>query len=565
MAAAIAGIAVLVSAAYLYVPSGDAGRQEIRLQLPPPPGMRFVSVPAISPDGRQIVFGAAPEAGGPARLWLRPLSATATEIPGTTGAAFPFWSADGRSVAFFAGEKLKRVSIAGGNPVVICDAPAGRGGLWLDDESIVFAPTTTSPLMRVAAAGGAPTPLTALTADEAGHRFPQRLPGNQLLYYAVNRIPEKNGVRLIAITDALRELAFIPSWGAAEYVKGFLVFNGAPEPDSTYPLLAQRLSLPRGQLTGEPIEIGRARVSETLGRSVMATSANGVVATLGRGEGIGQFAWISRDGRLLESIGEPVAQLGVELSPDRQQMVTFRSREIWTLSLERPVPTRLLRGVYRHPIWSPDGRSLFLLSQVGGVNVFDLVTAPVASGDVQKLYAAGGIAKPVGSLPDGRLVWLDMQSSIMTMTAGGKPAEFFRDRSRILEARVSPDGRWIAYATDRSGRFEIEVQSFAQPGQRHQVSTTGGGYPRWRADGRELYFVSADQHVMAARFTPGEPPAISIPAALFAVQLNAHPDRVSFAEYEYDVSADGSRFLVNRMIAPAETSLSVIVDWNPPR
>ena len=146
----------------------------------------------MSPDGRQLVFAAAPNSGGDARLWLQPLASTAvTELPGTVGASFPFWSPNSRAVGFFADGQMKRVSMAGGNPVVVCEASEGKGGLWLDDDTIVFASTANSPLLRVKTAGGVPVPLTSLADDESGHRFPQRLPGRHLLYYSVNRTPEK--------------------------------------------------------------------------------------------------------------------------------------------------------------------------------------------------------------------------------------------------------------------------------------------------------------------------------------------------------------------------------------
>ncbi len=174
------------------------------------------------------MFVAAPEAGGEARLrGGRFSAAAATELPGTGGASYPFWSADGRAVAFFAAGQLKRVAIAGGNPVVVCEVPAGRGGLWLDDDTIVFAPTATSPLLRVSAAGGSPVPLTALTEAETSHRFPQRLPGRQLLYFSVNRAPEKSGTRLVALDDPNREIAFIPTRARQSDVNGFLVFTPA--------------------------------------------------------------------------------------------------------------------------------------------------------------------------------------------------------------------------------------------------------------------------------------------------------------------------------------------------
>jgi hypothetical protein len=266
----IAGGAIVTLAAaiaiFRFLPTASAPATEVRLQLAPPSGMRFVSVPAISPDGRDIVFAAGAEGGEP-RLWRRPLNATtATELPGTGGASFPFWSPDNRFVAFFAGGKLRRIAVVGGNPVDVCAAPAGRGGLWLDDDTIVFAPGANEPLTRVSAAGGAPVAYTRLADDETGHRFPQRLPGRQLMYFSVNRTPAQSGTRLVAIDDPNRTVAFVPTRGVAEYVNGYVLY--VPGIFGGSPLLAQRMTLPDGQLAGEPMQIGRTRFSETLGRNV---------------------------------------------------------------------------------------------------------------------------------------------------------------------------------------------------------------------------------------------------------------------------------------------------------
>ena len=170
------------------------------------------------------------------------------------------------------------------------------------------------------------------------------------------------------------------------------------------------------------------------------------------------------------------------------------------------------------------------------------------------MHQAANLAKPVTWMRDGRLVWLEGGcGDLDDPAARGRAASVLRDGSQILEARVSPDGRWIAFASNRSGRFEIEVSSFPEIGRRYPVSIEGGGYPRWRADGRELYFLSTDGRMMAAAFAPGPPPAITTPAPLFEVpRLIAHPDRSNFAAYEYDVTADGSRFLINRMVSPPE-------------
>jgi eukaryotic-like serine/threonine-protein kinase len=337
-------------------------------------------------------------------------------------------------------------------------------------------------------------------------------------------------------------------------------------------VLAQPLELPDGPLTGEPVEIGRTRISEVLGRYVAATAPTGVVAMLGPIEGVGQFTWMSRDGRVLETVGAPASQWGVELSPDGREVATMRSDGIWTMNLERPVPNRVTSGA--HPIWSPDGMRILSLFQGRGGGTFDLVATTVTTGGAESVVETGpaparttGVLKPIGWLRQGTIVWVNGSSnSLWTMPIADprQAAELLDDGAVKPEARLSPDGRWIAYATNRSGRFEVEVRSFPT-GPAHPVSTEGGGYPRWRADGRELYFVSATSRLMSVAFAPGIRPAIGKPEALFEVQVPVHPNRFQFAGYGYDASPDGSRFLVNRLVSEPETSMSIIVNWSPPR
>jgi hypothetical protein len=390
-----------------------------------------------------------------------------------------------------------------------------------------------------------------------------------LLFYSVKKTPEASGIRLISIDVPDRVVASIQARGAGEYVNGFLVF--VPWAFSgPSPVLAQQLTLPAGELIGKPTEIGQTRISEVLGRHLVSTAPAGVIATLGPLDAVGQYTWITRDGRTLDRVGAPGKQLGVELSPDRQQLAAVRSDELWTMDLARPVPVRLgSGGQHRHPVWSPDGRRLLLMNQSRGIGTFELVHAGVTSGDVATVLQRSSVIKPVGWMRDGRLVWIaagqtgSAQSSIQILAAGRQPEEVLVDSaSFIFEARVSPDERWIAYSSNRSGRFEIEVSSFPTSGRRYPVSTEGGGFPRWRADGRELYYLSADSRLMAVSFAADSGPAIGTPVPLFEVRLVAHPDRGTFAEYEYDVNADGSQFLINRLMVPPDPNMSVIVNWN---
>jgi hypothetical protein len=207
----------------------------------------------------------------------------------------------------------------------------------------------------------------------------------------------------------------------------------------------------------------------------------------------------------------------VELSPDRQQLATVVRSEIWTMPLARPVSARVTppgRAI-RHPIWSPDGAQILALDQSRGIGTFDLITTRVASGDVVDVRPRANFVTPLGWTRDGQWVWTEgvasLVSTVWRLPPGREPVPVIEDGARTLEARVSPDGQWIAFSSNRSGRPQIEVTTFAIRGPRYPVSTDGRGYPRWRADGRELYFLSEDSRLMAASFSPGSPPAIGTP------------------------------------------------------
>jgi Tol biopolymer transport system component len=562
----IALAAVALGGYVAWIRPGAPPAETVRLQLAPPPGTRFVSVPAVSPDGRLIVLVTRPLGGGEPRLWLRRLAGVeSTELPGTEGEpSYPFWSPDSRSVAFFANNSLKRLDLSSSAPVVIASAPAGRGGLWLDDDTIVYAPTGSSPLMRVGAAGGQSQPFTTLAEDETGHRFPQRLPGRQLLYFSVNHTPENSGSRIVSVDEPGRTVNFVPSQGVAEYANGHLL---VPQGEIfARRMVAQRVSLPDGQLLGDPIDVAGIRISETLGRYVTATSANGVVAILPPEAPKGQLTWISRDGRVLDSIGTPDTQYGVELSPSRREVATFRDGDIWTIDLARPVANKVTRGFNLRPVWSPDGTRIATRYQGRGIGTFDLEITSVATGNFTTLLeATQGGTTPLAWTRDGQTLVFEQNAGLWTIGLGDprKATSYLVDGARNLEARLSPDDKWLAYATDRSGRFEIEVRSFPVPGPRYVVSLEGGGYPRWRADGRELYFLAGTSRLMAVAVTPGDPPRFSAPTQLVDVELVAHPTRGFFDAFEYDVAADGSRFLVNRLVSPSDTNMTIIVNWSP--
>ena len=370
---------------------------------------------------------------------------------------------------------------------------------------------------------------------------------------------------MIALDTPDRPVTFFQGASVAEYDNGFLFFS-----QGLRRLVAQRLSLPDGRLHGDPVGLGNVRSSETFGRNVI-TAAGGVVAFWEEAGASGQFTWMSRDGRVLGTVGAPEVQLGVELSPDQRELATFRTGDIWIIELERGVANPVTRGANRHPIWSPDGSRIITTYQGRGIGTFDLEIASTRTGRSQPLLESTFNVKALGITADnetlvfGRSADKSLARDIVTTRIHDPKVvtPFLQDGAQNLEARLSPDGKWIAYATDRSGRFEVEVQSFPVPGRRQLASLEGGGYPRWRADGRELYFLSPNSRLMAVRFDPGNPPVLASPVPLFEVSLVAHPDRANFAAYEYDVSSDGKRFLINRQVAQPEMNMTIIVNWSP--
>jgi hypothetical protein len=573
-AAALVIVGAAIAAAYL--PGGrpsTAPPPMVRLSIVPPLGTRLQNVPAVSPDGTMVAFIAARQ-GAPGQLWIRALSSRDSRIlTGTEGVTFPFWSPDSRRIGFFADGKLKRVDAPGDNPPIpICDAKSGRGGAWLDDGTIVFTPEPYGPLARVPESGGLPVAFTTVnTADgELDHRFPARVPGGYLLYLVYKASAKTSGVRLVTLNAPNRALKFYQGIPAAEYDDGFLLFVKDSQ------LVAQRVHLPDGELTGEVVQMGAVRTSERGGRYFWSSSPSGLVMPGPLDPPLGQFTWLGHDGRILGTVGQPDAYLGVELSPDGQHVVTLHQPggRLSVLDTARGVPSST--GVAAlHPVWSLDGSRLayMVISDAPPApSVVRMISAPWAGGGTNEALHKDTplFLNPVGWTRDGTFVWLEgdnggSEVNIWQMPAGdpagSKP--YLEGAGHNVEGRLSRDGQWIAYAGDQSGDFDIIVQRFPSQGQRYTASLHGGRFPRWSADGRELFYLSRDFTKLMAVSVTGDPPVFGTPHELFTVNLVPIPiDSLTYSSYQYDVDSKNSRFIVNRLISEPVQTLDVVLNWN---
>ena len=579
--AALAVMAALVAA--LAVP---ALRHLREVPPPAPPEMRLeITTPAtdaplqfaLSPDGRALVFVASGD--GAPRLWLRPLDETeARPLAGTEGATFPFWSPDSRAIGFFAGGRLFRLDVGGGAPQVLANATGSNfGASWSADGTILFSRQLAGPLWRVAAAEGEPVVVTKLDPPrQSGHRFPQFLPdGRQFLFYAAG-MPEAAGIYLGSLDgDAPTRLTAADSGGAfLPPDRVVFVRQGT--------LVARRLDLTRGTLTGDAVSLADRVGVDATARGGFAVSGAGPVAYRAGGDASRHLTWVDRTGKAMGVAGEPDANAlqSPELSPDGRRVAMRRSvqgnDDIWLQDVVRGGMTRLTfdPALDINPIWSPDGLRIAFSSNRTGA--FDLYLKPSnGSGAEERLVNSPNTNQPRSQdwssdgrwllyyevhPTTGRDLWaLDMTSPDHTPRGvANTPAE------EVL-AQFSPDGRWVAYQTNESGRFEVVVQSFPDAGGKWQVSTTGGVTPRWRADGKELYFLAPDATMMAVPVTAvGTSFTAGAPVALFPTR-SVDGGTLAINRPQYAVARDG-RFLINQPVADATAApITLVLNWNASR
>jgi Tol biopolymer transport system component len=501
------------------------------------------------------------------RLWLRRLDAFVPEpLPHTEGATAPFWSPDGRSIGFFSNRKLQTMNLATGAIRAIADAPDPRGGAWGHDV-IVFGSHPQRALYQVGLDGGTPQPATVV--DPAGadvsHGWPAFLPdGIHFLFVAKNAGTVRTTLLVSSVRSPQETAVLIENVAAAQYAPpGFVFFT---RPGGA--MLVQPFDVRRLQFRGSVAALPLPAVASFTGRVAFSVSGDKLLfaeaaerpseETPAR-----QLHWIDRSGRILTKVGPSEFITGLELSPDSQTAV-MDSRvtgQLWRLGADlRPIDAGLVSA--RSPIWSPDGsRIAFVLNN----QLHERSVASTGSGRV--IADLGPHAFVRSWSPDGRLLLL--QASLPTglivqavpVTADAKPSMVLTEKGNIIQPQFSPDGKWLAYSSDESGRFEVYVRAYPPTGARWQVSTDGGTQPRWRGDEKEIVYVAA-RRVLTSVPVEAEPPALHFgtPQRLFELWLPQA--RVEDYPFQYAMSRDGQQFLVNRIVAPERSRpVSMLLNW----
>jgi Tol biopolymer transport system component len=519
---------------------------------------------AVSPDGRHLAFTAI----GPdnrRRLWLHSFdSIESRPIAATEGAFGAFWSPDGRAIGFFTPDRLKRVSMSGGDVAVICDAQFGGGATWNRDGVIVFAPRNDTALYQVPATGGTPTPLTTLDEGrgETAHMRPMFLPDGRHFVFVIGGGDAPGSY--VASLDSAERTRISPNALASGFsAPDFLFFMRG----ST--VMAQRVDLERFTLLGQPM-----RVADDVDRvgpsAAFAVSATGTLVYLQGARVITQPTWFQRNGTTAGTLGPPAAYMNVALSPDGEQAAVDRfdlTPGIWLLQRMRGTATRAtFGGLYEStPVWSPDGSAfVFAAARDTPPNLY--VKRMGVPGEEERLFRNTFQTFPQSWSRDGRFIAYvtihpKTQSDIWLFPTTGDrtPAPFLQTEFDERNARISPDGRWMAYSSDESGSSGVYVTRFPQAGGKWSVSPNGGSFPIWRRDGRELFYRAPGGQLMAVPIAAGSElqPGVAVPlfnpsAAVGALGLGTF----------YDVAPDG-RFLINVFVERTSPPATVVLNWRP--
>ena len=578
MAWALAGLLALALAIGIpwHLSSQRRALRPFVTDLTPPSGMDFNAAgdeagPAvISPNGELVVYSVSE---GNTHLWLRSLvTGDAKRLNGTRGGTFPFWSPNSRKIGFCTASELKQIDIEGGAPVAITAVNGARGGSWSSDDTILYTPSTLDAIFRVPATGGKPVAVTRMDSSQhTSHRWPSFLPdGKRFLYVATNHQDPTGSANAVylASTEGGEPRRIMRGVSNAIYQDGNLFFTRDQS------LMAQPVN-DDIELSGEAVRIAENVLYDGgIWRSAFSLSEDGVL--LFHSGVVSQestLQWVDRKGTVLSQIGGPDNHWDLHLSPDQQKLAVVIGdplRELWIHDLLRNTRTKLtlVAGDWiGNAVWSPDGGTVYV--DVLRQGKFEVVAKRLAGAERSLLTVASPLSAS-GVTPDGRKLLLEDSRRLWTLSLDppGKAPEpmdvgpnasaggFTGSGGAAFGSSISPNGKWIAYESNENGRTDVFIISAADPSVRWQISTTGGWGARWRRDGKEIFYVDlTSRRLIAVALQETEQELqIGTPQPLFPVKLRP-------VSRNYDVSADGSRFILNTVVPQPSPTIVVVRNW----
>jgi len=583
-----AGLAVLLGLLLWFALSPKPQSRVVRASIMPPPDAGFDFMgdfsgpPVLSPDGTRVAFAARTGKQGNA-IWVRRLdSSTAEKLAGTDGSCCPFWSQDGKFIGFFSSGKLRKISASGGPVTLLADAPNARGGAWSKDNVVLFAPDYRESLWKVNANGGTPERVTKLDLSKhSTHRWPVFLPdGKHFLFFATNHAGgrrEDNGIYMGSLDSDATHLV-IATDGAGMYSSGYLLYH------LQNALVAQKFDIGRGTVSGDPVVVAND-VQHDMGifHTVASVADQGVlVYEPGSENGLGDtdVFWMDRTGKVLSRVAERAGFRGGRLSPDGKRFAVALGNpksDIWVLDIEHGSRTRLTfdDGTHLMPSWSGNGQRVAYMVQFGSTLLGGTsLHARLASGggpDELLLSPKDDRGVPVSMTwpewsPDGLYLMYLQQSGpagaslwVMPTSPGGQAQVIVKPETstgKVTTARISPDGKWLAYSADDGGREEVYVTSFPSGSGRWQITREGGTFPVWRKDAKEIYYIGYD-------------------SSLYAVSVNARANEFEVGGLQnlfslrnvfalgapYDVAPDGKKFLVLTQPPASAQPMTLVLNW----
>jgi len=564
--------------------ANNAPAEPVQLQIPlagSPVARVTVSI-ALSPNGKQLALMGT-DADGIVRIWLRALNSLNTRpLAGTEGVGSEmFWSPDSRFIAFDSGGELKKIDVSGGPPQPVCSLKlTGVGGSWGKDGVIVFG-QFGGPILQVPAAGGTPAPVTVLDTahGDVAHTEPTFLPdGRHFLY---TRDTATSGVISVGSLDAKPEAQ--DSRRLLESARGPLYVSSSSPDEGLFfflrksTLMAQRFDTVHLKLAGEAVQAVETPIPSYYDSGLFSAAVNGTLAYIPQASAESQLTWFDAQGRITSTVGKPELYSALALSPDGTRALLSRvepdgNLSLWLTDTSRGTTMRLETAPSDivQAIWSPDGHSMIFMGVQSG-QMPDLYISPLsgsARGEI--LFHSTEPKHPLSLSPDGRFVLFSIEGGKtleklwLLPRQGGNPVPLLDSEFEQPDGRFSPDGRWIAYVTNPSGRYEVYVRSFSASAIAQGISTavsSNGGYsPMWRQDGKALYYISLDRKLMAANVSPGPAFQAGTPEVLFSA-----PAGVSAHVPRWAPSPDGKRFLFLVDQAQEQPPITVVLNWQAGR